>query len=89
MDGFNSELDFTSGDSLKPPLKILLKVPKKERYNVLLINPHEEPSSHLYGKWKQTQIHRKVRLPIDFDGKWLVKLQLLESGVKYDVWLIN
>ena len=67
------------------PDKIYLKIPKNDRYIILLINPNEDLASHIYGRWKDSNYPKFKMLTRKISGSWHLKMQLLESGETFDL----
>ena len=70
---------------LQLPLRFWIKLPKKERFKIMLFNPNEMNSSHIDGFWKEKYQQQRFRLPIHgINGLWLLKIQFLESGKNWE-----
>ena len=67
------------------PEGIFFKIPKKERYLILVVNPREDLSSYVYGRWKKETNPKYKVLLSTVKGMWHIRLQLLESGKMYDL----
>lgn len=67
------------------PGKVYLKLPKNERFLILLVNPREFPGAHIYGRWKPRDIHNYKVLLSNTTGLWHIKIQLLESGNTHEL----
>ena len=67
------------------PEGIFFKIPKKERYLILVVNSREDLSSYIYGRWKKETNPKYKVLLSTVKGMWHIRLQLLESGKKFDL----
>lgn len=67
------------------PDKTFFKIPRDDRFLILILNPNENLAAHIYGRWKpKDPITYKVLLS-QTKGLWHVRIQLLESGNTYDL----
>ena len=76
-------LDFNNLE--EKPEKIFFKIPKSERYLILVLNDKEELTSHIYGRYKLDKNPKYKVLLSNPKGSWHIKLQLLESGETFDL----
>ena len=76
---------FVNSEEKERPTKTFLKIPRDDRFLILLLNPNENLSAHIYGRWKpQDPLTYKVLLS-QTKGLWHIRIQLLESGQTYDL----
>lgn len=75
-------LDISEGR--RQPSKIYLKLPTNERFLILVLNPAEFLSAHIYGRWKQRNPLKYKVLLSNKIGKWQIRIQYLESGLTFD-----
>lgn len=73
--------NFTSKER---PEKIYVKIPKNDRFLILLVNPRGYLSVHIYSRWKLRDIHKFKILLSKTKGLWHIRIQLLESGQTTD-----
>jgi hypothetical protein len=70
-----SELDDLS-------LFLRLRVPERERFTVILMNPFEMVAAHIEGGSLFDQPFRKFKLPLmKIEGTWVLKVQFLEEQI--------
>lgn len=67
------------------PEKVYFKIPEGERFIILMMNPKEELTSHIYGRWKKQQNPKYKLLLSVWSGSYRMKLQLLNSGKTFDL----
>jgi hypothetical protein len=67
------------------PSNIYLKIPKDDRFLILLLNPRQDLASHIYGRWRSRSSLEYKLLLSKTEGTWLIKFQLLETAQLFDI----
>ncbi len=68
----------------KQPNKIYSKLPKDDRFLILVLNPDEFLSAHIYGRWKNRKMLNYKVLLSEKIGLWQIRIQFLETGLTFD-----
>ena len=81
----NKSGEILSNESNKKPEMVYLKIPKDDRFLILLLNPKEYLSAHIYGRWKIKPTQKYKVLLSEKIGLWHIRIQYLESGKTFDL----